>query len=193
MVRLAMVISKIPFDDHRVAFADWPALKPQTPLGSLPVAEIDGKDYAQSMALTRYFCRLGGLYPTSPERALAVDQVVDTVMDMQTALFSYKGKEKNDDMKRARESIIKVDGRRYWGGCEKMLEMSSSGPFVLGDEVSIADICISTVYLFLKSEFLDFVAPDALDDYPRMHRAFRSVMAIPEVVEWYKAHPAKNL
>lgn len=193
MARLALIIGKIPFEDDRITFDKWPALKPNTPLGSVPVAQIDGKEYVQTMALTRYFGKVGGLYPTCAKKALMIDQVVETVMDMQNSLFYYKGTEKNEDMKNAREIIIKVDGSRYWGGCEKMLETISSGPFVLGDVVSIADICITGIYLFLKCEYLDFVCPKALDGYPRMHKVFRSVMAIPEVAEWYQTHPIKNL
>lgn len=193
MTRLAMIIGKIPFEDDRVTFDKWPALKPNTPLGSVPVAHIDGKEFVQTMALTRYVGKLSDLYPACAMKALTVDQIVETVMDMQTSLFSYKGSDRNEDMKAAREAMIKVDGPRYWGGCDKMLEKISSGPFVLGDEISIADICITGIFLFVKSEFLDFVPPNALDGYPRMDKVFRSVMTIPEVSAWYKTHPVRHL
>ena len=41
--RLAMVIGRVPFEDDRVKFADWPARKPGTPFGALPVLEVDGQ------------------------------------------------------------------------------------------------------------------------------------------------------
>lgn len=192
MVRLAMIIGKIPFEDEIITFDKWPALKAKTPLGSLPVAEIDGNEYVQTVALTRYFGKLGGLYPSCPLKALQVDQVVETVVDMQTALFSHMGTKK-EEMEAVKESVTKVAGRRYWGGIEKMLETFSHGPFVLGDEVSIADIAIAAVFLFLKCEFIDVIPHNALDGYPRMDEVFRSVMDIPEVSEWYKARPVKNL
>lgn len=191
MVRLAMIIGKIPFEDERIPFEKWPALKPLTPLGSVPVAKIDGKEFVQTMALTRYFGKQSGLYPDCALKALVIDQVVETVMDMQNAIFSLGGSEKNEEMRQALETVTSVDGPRYWGGCEKMLEKISSGPFVLGDQVSIADVCIAGIYLLLKSGHIDIFPPNALDKYRRMHQVFRSVMEIPDVSVWYEKHPLK--
>jgi hypothetical protein len=40
--RLALHLAGLDFDDVRVAQADWPALKPATPFGGLPVLELPG-------------------------------------------------------------------------------------------------------------------------------------------------------
>jgi len=32
-IRLALVLSGIPFEDHRIKFDEWPAMKPTTPYG----------------------------------------------------------------------------------------------------------------------------------------------------------------
>jgi glutathione S-transferase len=40
--RLALHLAGIDFDDVRIKPADWPALKDQTPYGSLPVLEWPG-------------------------------------------------------------------------------------------------------------------------------------------------------
>jgi glutathione S-transferase len=39
------------------------------------VLEVDGKVFAQSVALSRYACKVGGLYPTDPVAALEADEV----------------------------------------------------------------------------------------------------------------------
>jgi glutathione S-transferase len=49
--RLALSIGGIPFEDDRVAPSDWPARKPDTPFGALPVLEVDGQTLAQSNAI----------------------------------------------------------------------------------------------------------------------------------------------
>lgn len=192
MARLTAVVGKIPFEDNRISMDEFVALKPSLPLGSIPVAEIDGETYAQTNALVRYFGNLSGLYPKCALKALKVDQVIETVMDMQAALFSYRADEDGKVCKAQVDKKIKVDAPRYWGGCEKMLERYSSGPFVLGDQVSIADICISVIYLFLATGYLKFVPSNALDGYTRMHEVFKSVMAIPDVQKWYEAHPVRS-
>ena len=40
--RLALHLSGVDFEDVRIASGDWPALKPKTPFGSLPVLELPG-------------------------------------------------------------------------------------------------------------------------------------------------------
>ena len=41
--RLALHLAGVDFEDHRVTFADWPALKPSTPYGAMPVLELPGQ------------------------------------------------------------------------------------------------------------------------------------------------------
>ncbi|XP_055955439.1 glutathione S-transferase 1-like [Patella vulgata] len=45
------------FDDVRYSKEEWPAFKPKTPLGQLPVLEVDGKLYAESGAIFNYLAR----------------------------------------------------------------------------------------------------------------------------------------
>lgn len=192
MVRLTLLLGKQEFEDDRIAFDKWPALKPQVPLGALPVAEIDGKQVSQTMALVRYFGKQSGLYPQDAWKSLMVDQVIETVLDMQSAIFNAKGADK-DAIRDAREKMLVTSVPRYWGGAEKLLEDLSDGPFVLGDEVSIADVCITALFLLLKVEFLEFIPIDALSGYPRLDQVFASVLALPEVKEWYTNNPVANL
>lgn len=191
MVRLTMLLGNQEFEDNRVTFKEWPDLKSQMPLQALPVAEINGKEVSQSMAMVRYFGKLSGLYPEDAWKALLVDQIVETVMDMQDAMFSFKGDDK-DAMREAREKTMKDDVPRYWGGAEKMLEDYPEGPYVLGDELSIADICIAVLYAFVKAELLDFIPKNGLEGYPKMEKILHSVVSLPEVKEWYTKHPVAN-
>lgn len=187
-----MLIGGLEFEDERLKNEEWPARKPTTPLGSLPVATIDGTEYGQSMALLRYFGKLTGLYPDDALKALQVDQVVETVVAMDVALTSSFGDDK-DAKKQAQEKAINVDAEKYWGGCQKLLEGLSDGPFVLGEQPSVADVIIATIYLFLKTGRLEFIAHDALHHYPRMLKVFEAVMAVPEVRAYYEKHPVPNL
>jgi glutathione S-transferase len=52
--RLALVLAGIDFEDERLSFADWPAMKPSTPYGQVPLMTIDGKTRTQSNAMLRY-------------------------------------------------------------------------------------------------------------------------------------------
>ena len=56
-IRLLLVEAGQEFTDERVQFADWPALKPSTPFGQLPVLEVqhEGRGFkiAQSITIRR--------------------------------------------------------------------------------------------------------------------------------------------
>lgn len=41
--RLALHIADIPFEDKRITHSEWPALKPKTKLGQLPIMHVDGE------------------------------------------------------------------------------------------------------------------------------------------------------
>ena len=51
-MRLAAKIGSVEFEDVRINFNDWPALKPTTPFGQLPFMNIDDSEpIAQSGAM----------------------------------------------------------------------------------------------------------------------------------------------
>ena len=53
LIRAICYLAKHEYDDHRVEFADLGELKPNLPLGSLPVWEEDGVQFCQSNAILR--------------------------------------------------------------------------------------------------------------------------------------------
>lgn len=191
-VRLAMIIGEIPFVDDRVKSTKWAELKPKTPLGSLPVAEIDGEQMVQSVALLRYVGRLTNLYPKDAFKALQVDQVIETVQDFFSSLFTYKGTDKSK-FKSARETALANASERYWGGCQRIIERISDGPYVLGEELSIADLVIAAMYTLLRYDYLEHIPRDALDKYEKMKAIFDKVIAIPRVRAYYEEHPFPGL
>ena len=86
-VRLALKLGGLAFEDARVDFPNWPALKPTTPYGQVPLLEIDdGPPVTQSFAMLRYVGRLSGLYPDDPLLALHIDEVCGLQEDMARAL-----------------------------------------------------------------------------------------------------------
>ncbi|GMF34169.1 unnamed protein product [Phytophthora lilii] len=51
--RLVLTYAKIPFDDVRLTFPEWGQLKPNTPLGEMPLLEVDGTTYCQKKDETK--------------------------------------------------------------------------------------------------------------------------------------------
>ena len=60
-------------------------------MSQLPVLEIeepgiDKKYVIQPLAILRYLCKLGNLYPTEPIRALEVESMIDTIAEIQNLI-----------------------------------------------------------------------------------------------------------
>jgi glutathione S-transferase len=82
VTRILLHAAGVDFTDTRIQGADWPELKPTTPLGSLPVLKIDDISYTQSGAQMRYAARLAGFFPTDPLEALVVDEAMECMNEL---------------------------------------------------------------------------------------------------------------
>ncbi len=86
--RNAFKLAKIPFEDIRVKHGDWPTLKATDKCiyGQMPLLEVDGTRFAQSMAILRYVGKAAGMYPTDTLEALRVDELLDAIIDIRTKI-----------------------------------------------------------------------------------------------------------
>lgn len=57
------------------------------PMGAMPILDIDGKRYHQSVAMTRYLAREVGLNGDSSLEDMEIDIVVDTIKDFLLSEF----------------------------------------------------------------------------------------------------------
>lgn len=187
-IRLALTIAEKPFEDERIDSATFRTLKPSLPYKSLPILTVDETVFAQSMSILRYVGKITGLYPTDALKALQVDEILDTIADLGAGV--YRGEDK-DRMRAERERWAKEDVPKFFGGMEKRIGLFGNGPFVTGEEMSIADLVVSQFVIMIRAGILDYVAKDVLDGFPKLVRAHDGVMEHPKVSEWYKKHPVK--
>ena len=81
--RLALHVAGVDFEDDRIKRADWPALKPTTPFGSVPVLEMPGHPaLAQSNAILVLIGRLHGLHPKDVFEAARHEAMMHHVEDL---------------------------------------------------------------------------------------------------------------
>ncbi|XP_026330565.1 glutathione S-transferase 2-like [Hyposmocoma kahamanoa] len=89
------------FEDHRVPEEQWPDFKPKMPFGQMPVLEINGKKYAQSVAISRYLGRKYGLAGDNIEEDFEIDQNVDFYTDLRNRAAAVEYEE-NEELKKQR-------------------------------------------------------------------------------------------
>jgi len=183
--RLLLTIGKVDFEDVRVT--DWPALKPKTPFGQIPVLEVDGKQLAQMSAIDMYVSKLSGLMPKDPWEAALADQAYffseDVFKVFQPHLFTQDPEEKSKALKAAAESQAFKDKMGY---LVKLLE-TKPGRFVSGDEVTHGDLSLFVTLSCLKSGAGMFsgMPKDVLSAYPTIQSYRNAIASLEPVAAFY--------
>jgi len=103
--RLAFHIGGVAFEDERINFEQFMALKPKLPFGTVPAVTVDNVQSAQSAAILRYAGKLGGLYPADPVQALQVDCFLDGLTELLNAISKSYGMQDPEVRKAARQDI----------------------------------------------------------------------------------------
>jgi glutathione S-transferase len=167
------------------------------PLGQLPILEIetDGEKLTltQSAAILRYFGKLGGLYPTDDIEAMQVDGMMCILDDLVATLgMSARGAVGSmiSDTEWTTEEKIAIRVKwmenalpRFLGFIEKGLESSESG-WLVGDNVSIADIRMYTDLAWISSGVLDGIPVTVLEEYPCCLALMEKVKGVEGVKKW---------
>lgn len=99
LTRLLFHYGGIAFEDYRVDFSKFAELKATLPLGQVPLLEVDGDVYLQSIAISRYAAKLASVYPTDPLKALRVDMIADMFVDLFVPVVDIKFNQTDEAVK----------------------------------------------------------------------------------------------
>ncbi|KAG8231881.1 hypothetical protein J437_LFUL009730 [Ladona fulva] len=182
-IRYLLAYGGIEFEDHRVAFEQWPAMKNTTPYGKLPIMEVDGEVIHQSPAMARYLGRMLNLAGDDEWESLLCDMVVDAFTDLRM-LTSGFFREKDQSIKeKKREPLFNETIPFYLDRLDKQVE-ENSGHFVRG-KLTWADFyivcCLETIGTTLKICFLD--------KYPNLKALTEKINNLPQIKEWIEKRP----
>ena len=180
--RLALYVGGINFEDERISFEQFKPRKEsgEFPFGSLPVMTVDGEKFAQSGALLRYCGRLSNLYPQDPMASLKVDQMVDLVEELFVAIYS-------DFSKAGREKVAAEVIPRYVSAAEEIYA-KSTGPFLLGEQMSIADLKLYVVVHGIQTGKFDHIPARCVEVFPNVNKCVDALGANKKIAEWEAAH-----
>jgi len=180
--RLALFVAGVDFEDHRLQRNEWPALKPSTPFGALPVLETEGKRaVSQSNAILTYVGRQYGLLPADAWEAMRHESILCAVEELRMAISQTFGIADAEELKRKRAALVEGPLRTWAANMERQIE----GPFVGGSELSVADLKLFVVIGWLSKGVLDHIPADVLSPFPKLERLFTHVKQQPKIVEWY--------
>lgn len=181
--RLALHLAGVDFQDDRLAGSAWAQLKPDTPFGSLPVLEVEGKGrLAQSNAILRWVGTQYGLHPSDPWEAARHDAILAVCEELRGRVDPSSRTKDADEKKRMREELA-TGYLQQWGRAVE--QQIGDGPFLAGDKLNVADIKLFIVANWLMKGVLDHIPTDVFADYPKLNRLVDAVKNHPDVQRWY--------
>jgi len=178
--RLAFHIARADWTDDRFA-GDWPSKKPTTPFGGLPTLEIPGKGViSQSNAILSYIGREHGLLPADSWETARHEALMSAVEELR-AQASTTGRDDEDEKRKAREAFAEGYFQRWATNASKEIR----GPFVGGDDISVADLKLFVAMRSYTKGVYDHIPATILDPFPQITGLIEAVAAHPRVVDWY--------
>eukprot|EP00343_Euplotes_focardii_P007490 CAMPEP_0205818434 /NCGR_PEP_ID=MMETSP0206-20130828/345_1 /ASSEMBLY_ACC=CAM_ASM_000279 /TAXON_ID=36767 /ORGANISM="Euplotes focardii, Strain TN1" /LENGTH=230 /DNA_ID=CAMNT_0053110793 /DNA_START=31 /DNA_END=723 /DNA_ORIENTATION=+ len=194
-IRLALTAAKIKFTDERVAFKDWPALKPSTPWGQLPVLTLAcGTALAQESACLRLVGKHTGLYPADQLAAGRVDELLGVFDDInQNINNTGRGLEKAEKEAKRLETVSK--GGDVYALLEKVdasLGTHGADGFAVGSTLTTADLVVYAYTGFFASGWYDGVPKNYITPFANIQAVRKTVATLPEIVAYIdtQADPA---
>ncbi|GMT05311.1 hypothetical protein PENTCL1PPCAC_27485 [Pristionchus entomophagus] len=188
-IRHLLKLAKVPFEDCRITFEEWIALKRTTPLGNIPILEIDGVHICPTSTIHRF---IGNQYGRGGSNALEkarLDMIGEVIQDLSSDYGpNWFGR---CLLGRDPEYPTKVHQRLYFKQkvvpaiekfapfIEKFLIENGNNGFFLGDSETWADVFAAEQF----AKFIDYGEPECLDAYPSIKKLIARVQSNPLIAE----------
>ncbi|MEX2122772.1 MAG: glutathione S-transferase family protein [Woeseia sp.] len=182
--RLALHLAGVEFEDVRVAQADWPALKPETPFGGLPVLELPGlPPLGQSNAILVFIGRRHGLHPTDDFEAARHEAVMCHVEDLR-AKVGPTLRIADEAGKKAGRATLAESYLPVWAAYAER-QIADAGPFFAGEKLHVVDLKLHRVVHWFASGIIDHIPTTVFSAFPKLNRVYAAVRDHERVKAWY--------
>jgi glutathione S-transferase len=180
--RLALHLAGIEFVDNRVKAADWPALKPSTPYGSMPVFEMPGGAVlAHSNAILGLIGKRHGMHPADDVEAARHEGMMLHVEDLRGRVGPTIGMA-DDEKKRVREQLVATYLPAWAGFAERNIE---GAPFFAGSKLHVVDLKLHMAVRWFINGKVDHIPATIFSAYPKLMRVHDAVRDHAGVKSWY--------
>jgi glutathione S-transferase len=181
--RLALHIAGVDFEDDRVKAAEWPALKPKTPFGSLPVLTMPGHSVlGQSNAILVLIGRRYGLHPKDDFEAARHEALMQHVEDLRANMSPTLRIQDEVEKKKARELLASTFLPTWAAFAENQI---GAGPFFGGAALQVVDLKVYMAVHWFASGTIDHIPSTVFAAFPKLNRIHDSVRDHAGVRSWY--------
>ncbi|XP_078578009.1 hematopoietic prostaglandin D synthase-like [Branchiostoma floridae x Branchiostoma japonicum] len=184
LTRLIFAAAGVQYEDYRIDRPSWAKLKEKTPMGQMPLLEVDGKVMCQSGAIARYIARETGLGGKSSWEEAQVDMFVCGVDDLIT-VFCDAFFAPDQATKEERTKALGPYVSKFLGNYEKL-----SGPdgHLVGASLTYADLAFFVgMHDVLKHR------ADALEKYPKLAKVVERVRENKGVAAYIAERPESDI
>lgn len=184
VTRIAMHVAGIDFDDNRISFPEFGATRQSMRFHAVPILEVDGEEFSQSDAMSRYVGRLAGLYPSDPMQAMYCDEVLGAYEDLTQFVVRTFGLE-GDELRQAREELRDGKMTVFLKGLQALLQRGG-GEYFADGQLTVADLRSFVQMKSLTAGMLDHVPADfAQSVAPELVAHHKRVSTDSRVVAYY--------
>lgn len=185
-IRIAFHAAGIDFEDDRITFPEFQAMRESARFNAVPVLQIDGAAVTQSNAICRYAGKMAGLYPEDGLQALYCDEVMGAAEDLTNHIVRTFGLE-GDELKAAREELAAGWLTVFLTGFGELLTRGG-GKYFVDNRLTVADLKTFVQWRWLQSGALDHIPADLLERVaPGLVEHQERIAKDPVVAAYYKS------
>jgi len=200
IARLCLHAGNIPFEDSRVSFGEWPALKASTPYGQLPVLHWEApsgkvEEIAQSGTVVRFVARQAGLAGCTELEFAQADMIFEHTQDLIGKMAVNRWIK--DEKERVEKGAALLEYATGWLQKAEDILAKRGNCWYAGQGLTYADIAMEVLIFFLKAPqekaFLGMnnekERANILDKYPRVKANNEKVGKVPQIAKWLESRP----
>ncbi|UJR21737.1 hypothetical protein I4U23_024812 [Adineta vaga] len=182
--RLIFTVAGQKYDDVRYEFQEWPAHKPETPLGQIPVLEYNNIKIVQSTTIARFLAKQFHLAGRDNIEQAKVEAVADTINDILSVIMSIR-QEKTGSKKQQLLQTFGNDLADYLKNLETLAGLySNGGIYFVDNQLTWADL-----FFYDLGETILQCDENCLENYPWLRKNRAEVEKHPKIAEYLKKRP----
>ncbi|XP_053979678.1 glutathione S-transferase-like [Hylaeus volcanicus] len=185
-IRFILCYGGVPFEDVRVErdINEWLKIKPTTPFGQLPLLEIDGKVYAQTLPICRYLAKQFNLLGKTDLDNLQIDAIANALHDFRKSVVSNYYREQDPALKAKKKVEVFENTVPFY--LNKLEELTkNNGGYLHGGQLSYADLFFVAITDSLSTAY----EADITKDKPHLKALKEKVLAIPSIKAYVEKRP----
>lgn len=183
--RIALRTAGIAFNDVRLTFPEWGAIKPTVqPWGQLPMLEVDGDKLYQSNAILIYLGKITGFYPKELKDEAKVLELLCGLEDVLSPFAASNSITDPNEKIKARAALV-APGGKVFGELSKVNNFIGDKKFVVGNSLTVADFALFSLLGLLSSGLFDGIPIALIKEFPNLDVYRKQIASIPEIAAQY--------